>query len=167
MRAFVRSHADECECFKNFINSILYKTSSVSVFYSQDKISLIVSSPKVTVECRSQISNMEISGRGWCNSSTNSHKKVGKKNDFVPQIYRKGKENQAKRFTRKSRKKYWWNREIEYYHCMRLSYQIPLITAITLIATLLVNIVTFEVALQTLFPKYTERVAQENPNTNV
>lgn len=45
---------------------------------------------------------------------------------------------------------------------MRLSYQIPLITGIILILTVLVNIVTFEVAFQALFPEYLENQEKEN-----
>lgn len=49
---------------------------------------------------------------------------------------------------------------------MRLSYQIPLITGIILILTVLVNIVTFEVAFQALFPEYLENQEKESLSTN-
>jgi hypothetical protein len=48
------------------------------------------------------------------------------------------------------------NTKISY---LRLSYQIPLITAIAIIATTVVNIVAFQYFMTTLFVVYTDEIA--------
>ncbi len=46
-----------------------------------------------------------------------------------------------------------------FYSLLRLSYQIPLITGLAIIATIVVNILAFQYFMGTLFVAYTDEVA--------
>jgi hypothetical protein len=45
---------------------------------------------------------------------------------------------------------------------VRLSYQIPIVTGVILVSTLIVNVFSFQNTLQNLFPKYLSRVETES-----
>jgi hypothetical protein len=66
-------------CIENAIYSSLYKTSPISILYTDDVLSPIMVCPEVTVECSAEGSYMDITSWGWCETGTDSHGEVKSK----------------------------------------------------------------------------------------
>lgn len=72
--ALIWSKSKEIVDIKNSIDSTFYQTRTICIFYTYDILSIIVSRPKIGIECRSQVTDVYGSSWWWSQSGADSHR---------------------------------------------------------------------------------------------